>query len=155
MVLKTKLKFLKLTKRPGVRNENVLNEQRFIFVVRNEQRFPLLFKRTTLLESSWCCRKQRARPYFLFKVFKSDLLSIFYFRRLDFFPIYMTKNYGRHDSGSGRHDLGEVTLGRLDQLPLWLALVQFRHLIFFSEPHLCIINLNVRATPSNFYSELI
>ena len=44
VLLETKKKFLKLTKRPWGRNDYIPNEQRFSFFVWNGERFPLLLE---------------------------------------------------------------------------------------------------------------
>ena len=60
VLLETTIKFIKLPKRPWVRNDYIPNEQRFIFLLETNNVSLCCKEWTTLLESSWCCRKQRA-----------------------------------------------------------------------------------------------
>ena len=90
----------------------MLNEQRFIFV-RNGQRFPLLLGTNNavrifmvLSETKSALVIKISRRYCLFTVRNSDLFSICFLGRLDFFSGDIAKNFGQHDSGLGRHDFG-------------------------------------------------
>ena len=60
VLLETTIKFIKLTKGPWVRNDYIPNERRFIFLLETNNVSLCCKEWTTLLESSWCCRKQRA-----------------------------------------------------------------------------------------------
>ena len=96
VLLETKKKFLKLTKRPWVRNDYIPNEQRCIllletnnvpFVIRNKQRCKNLHG--VVGNNEHFGDKKISQRYCLFTVRNSDLLSICFFGQLDFF-------FGRH-----------------------------------------------------------
>ena len=99
VLLETKIKFLKLTKRPWVRNDNIPNKQRFILLLETKQRFPML-KGTknafrifiVLSETKSALVIKISQLYCLFAVWNSDVFSICFF--------------GQHDSDFGRHDFG-------------------------------------------------
>ena len=58
-----------------------------------------------------------SQPYCLFTVANSDLFSICFFGRLDFFSADITKISGNMTQVSGDMTRGDMTLGRLDRLP--------------------------------------
>ena len=57
--LETRIKFLKLIKHPWVRNNYIPNEQCFILLLETNNVSLRWKEGTALLESSWCCWKQR------------------------------------------------------------------------------------------------
>ena len=86
-------KFLRLTKRPWVRNDYIPNEQRCILLLETgEQRFPLLLGMNNALRIFMVLSETKSalvikisQRYCLFTVWNSDLFSICFFGRLDFF----------------------------------------------------------------------
>ena len=117
VLLETTIKFIKLTKRPWVRNDYIPNEQRFIFLLETNNVSFCCKKWTTLLESSWCCRKQRALYWQKFlnpiAYLQSEILIFLVF----VFSADITKISGNMTQVSGDMTRGEMTLGRLDRLP--------------------------------------
>ena len=88
ILLETKIKFLKLTKRPWVRNDYIPNKQRFILLLETKQRFPML-KGTknafrifiVLSETKSALVIKISQLYCLFAVWNSDVFSICFFGR--------------------------------------------------------------------------
>ena len=117
------------------------------FVVGNEQRFPLLLGTNNALRIFMVLSETKStsvikisQRYCLFTVWNSDLFSICFFGRIDFFWGYITKISGNMTSG-------EMTLGRLDRLPviaqviLYNAPENFIHkfLWLFNKFHWCFL----------------
>ena len=124
VLLETKKKFLKLTKRPWVRNDYIPNEQRCIllletsnvpFVVRNKQRCKNVH--VVVGNNEHFSDKKISQRYCLLTVWNSDLFSICFFGQLDFFSCDITNISGNMTQVSGDMTSGEMTLGRLDRLP--------------------------------------
>ena len=95
------------------------------FVVGNEQRFPLLLGMNNALRIFMVLSETKSalvikisQRYCLFTVWHSDLFSICFIRRLDFFVSGdITKILGNITQVLGDMTSGEMTLGRLDRLP--------------------------------------
>ena len=92
VLLETKIKFLKLTKRPWVKNDYIPNKQRFILLLETKQRFPML-KGTknafrifiVLSETKSALVIKISQLYCLFAVWNSDVFSICFFGQHDSF----------------------------------------------------------------------
>ena len=127
VLLETKKEFLKLTKRPWVRNDYIPNEQRCILLLETNNTLRIFM---VLSETKSALVIKISQRYCLFTIWHSDLFSICFIRRLDFFVSGdITKILGNITQVLGDMTSGEMTLGRLDRLPLMIA---FYHLIRFN-----------------------
>ena len=93
-------------------------------VIGNEQRFPLLLGTNNALRIFMVLSETKSalvikisQRYCLLTVWNSDLFSICFFGRLDFFSGDITKISGNMTQVSGDMTSGKMTLGRLDRLP--------------------------------------
>ena len=82
VLLETKKKFLKLTKRPWVRNDYIPNKQRCILLLETNNTLRIFM---VLSETKSALVIKISQRYCLLTVWNSDLFSICFFRRLDFF----------------------------------------------------------------------
>ena len=124
------------------------------FFVGNE-RFPLLLGTNNALRIFMVLSETKSalvikisQRYCLFTVWNSDLFSICFFGRIDFLGGgYITKISGNMTPVSGNMTSGEMTLGRLDRLPviaqviLYNAAENFIHkfLWLFNKFHWCFL----------------
>ena len=113
VLLETKKKFHKLTKRLWVRDDFIPNEQHCILLLETNalRIFIVLSEKKS---ASVIIMSQR---YCLLTVWNSDLFSICFFG-LDFFSGDISKTSGNMTQVSGDMTSGEMTLGRLDRKPL-------------------------------------
>ena len=107
VLLENKKKFLKLTKRPWVRNDYIPNEKRCILLLETNVSLLLLGTNNALRiflvlsETKSALVIKISQCYCLFTVWNSDLFGICFFGRLDFFSGDITKISGNLTQVSG------------------------------------------------------